>query len=380
MTTTNQNTAARRAELRCKVAELATIYRANSREVVKTSGYTYADLQWNDDLDCLMFVRNGERICVVCALPDGKGYNLHNYDNPHHRVYFGRLPKFFQELIRYQMVILGNIRAREAEIDALDAEENEELPPPPAVIIIPNDAPVVESEELEPYSYAAALRSTLAERVTERAQMAAGELPPFTPETMDECDRDLIDDINAALEEIDADDVNALLKDAESYEKYDRPAKAHCYREVAQLAALYAINDAIESQPELEDLLSALFDWSNPVQLPENIAAGVADALAMAREVFSVSLLSPNDLSERSRCWSTDNWSDVTEFFRPADDDRVSAFSLNPNCGVWISYFNSVWIFEADYVTDAIAGSFESQTRQFVETLSRYLGPDAEDL
>lgn len=133
---TNTNTAARRAELRCKVAELATIYRENSREVIKTSSYTYSDLQWNDTLDCLMFVRNGERICVVCALPDGKGYDLHNYDNPHHRVYFGRLPKVLQDLIRNQLSILDDIRAREAEIEALDAEESDELPPPPATISI----------------------------------------------------------------------------------------------------------------------------------------------------------------------------------------------------------------------------------------------------
>ena len=193
-------------------------------------------------------------------------------------------------------------------------------------------------------------------------------------------DKDIIDDINEALEEIDASNVDAISELAACFENDGRKAKAAGYRQVAQLAALYAINDAIESQPELEDLLSALFDWSNPAQLPENIAASVADALTMAREVFNLSLLSPDDLSERTRAYAIGNWSMENVLYRGMDDDFVSAFCLKPACGVWISYFNDVWLYERDGVTDVTRGVYTSEHDAFVETLSRYLGPDAEDL
>ena len=266
------------------------------------------------------------------------------------------------------MTNLNEKKARR-EFGALDAE------------IAAEEKAAAPVEELEEYDVCTAIHTkTLAQRVRERCQMEAGELPPFTPETMPECDSDLIDDINQALEEIDASNVNAISELAACFENDGRKAKAAGYRQVAQLAALYAVDDAIEAQPELEELLSELFDWSNPAQLPENIAAGVADALTMAREVFNLSLLSPDDLSECTRLGMVSDWSMENKFFRGMDDDFVSAFCVKPACGVWISFFNDLWVFERDGVANTTVGAFCSEHDAFVKTLSRYLGPDAEDL
>lgn len=259
--------------------------------------------------------------------------------------------------------------------EARKAAENEELPPPPAVIYVDPAAP-----ELEPFDLTTAMSQTLAERVLEREQMYTGELPPFTPETMPECDKNLIEDINAALDEIDASAVNELLKYADDSERLGRNAKAAAYRQVAQLAAIYAINDAIEAQPEHEELLNVLFMWDNPADLPPFVSAGIATSSYYAKKVLDVSLQSPDDLGESSRLYSMANWSIDGELFRGMDDDAIRAFALHPACGIWIEYFNQTWIFTSDGVVDACAGSFESQSRVFVETLRRYLGPDSDDL
>ena len=235
-------------------------------------------------------------------------------------------------------------------------------------------------EELEEYCYACTIRKTLAERVRERCQMEAGELPPYTPDSMSVCDRDLVDDITAAFDEIDASGVNELLKYADDSERLGRNAKADAYRQVAQLAALYAINDAIEEQPELEELLSELLDWDKPAQLPANIAAGISESFAAARRVFDVSCLSPDDLGERSRLESIDNWAIDSDFFRGMDDDFTRAFAIHPACGIWIEYFNQTWIFTSDGVVNACAGAFDSQATSFVETLRRHLSPEVDFL
>ena len=235
-------------------------------------------------------------------------------------------------------------------------------------------------EELEEYCYACTIRKTLAERVRERCQMEAGELPPYTPDSMPVCDRDLIEDINDALDEIDASGVNELLKYADGSENEGRKAKAAGYRAVANLAARYAINDAIEEQPELEELLSELFDWDKPAQLPANIAAGISESFAAARRVFDASCLSPDDLGERSRLWAADTWAITVDYYRGMDDDLVKAFAIHAGAGLWIQYFKQTWMFINDGVVDASCGSFEEQATSFVAILSRYLAPDVEDL
>ena len=236
-------------------------------------------------------------------------------------------------------------------------------------------------EELEEYDVCTAIHTkTLAQRVRERCQMHAGELPPYTPETMSDCDNDLVEDINDALEIVNPLSVNLLLKYADDSEHEGRKAKAAAYRQVANLAALHTINDAIEEQPELEELLSELFDWDRPAQLPANVAAGISDAFKDARRVFDVSCLSPDDLSERSRLWAADTWAIAVDYFRGMDDDHIKAFSIQLGEGVRIQYFKQTWMFINDGVVNASCGSFEEQATSFVAILSRYLAPDVEDL
>lgn len=439
-------------EKKARLAELESLIRAASFDIETcvmdshhTKDYLYAGFHFGEMAASVVFCRNGVRLAAVMTGPDtfeitaerGALCAVPSYK---------QLPQTVRGIIGQMFDAARRLKELHAEYDALLVEVkanesyDEELPPPPATISIcgvdvatelpqtaedraisENIAAASKVEDVEAYSYAAALRSTLAERVEARERVltaepdiledgtgrfvgdeagafadalnvlgvdyiegAEGTTPAVYVENfaavMAAVDKDIIDDINEALEEIDASNVNALLEHANACEALSRLAKGRCYREVAQLAATYAINDAIESQPELEDLLSALFDWSTPAQLPENIAAGVADALASAREVFSVSLLSPNDLGEETRLCAMDGWSMDTELFRAMDSDSVRAFSFHVNCGVWLSYFNQVWVFEVDHVTEAVSGSFESQIFPFTSTLGRFLGPDAEDL
>ena len=344
---------------KARVEELRAEYEKNAAEIISTSSYFYSDFRHDVD-GVFWFKRNGGLIRVY---HNGMEYRLVNHDGLD-RVYFGRLPRRVQDVIRYAMALRGNIKQLERTIK--EAEEEEA------------GAPV---EELEDYDVCAAIHTkTLAQRVRERCQMEAGELPPFTPETMPECDSDLIDDINQALEEIDADNVCNLLKYADDSENEGRKAKAAAYRKVARLAAVFAIDDAIEEEPELEDLLGALFDWGKPAALPTGIAKGIAEALDSAAKVIDVSCLSPDDLSERTRVGVVANWSCDTDYFRNMDDDLVRAFSLMVDSGLWIEYFNNTWAFTNDGVVDASSGAFASQPAAFVETLSRFLGPCAEDL
>lgn len=337
-----------------------------------TSTYLYAGFHFADENGVIEFRREGKKVRAIptslTTFVTSAGDNFPSYrDVPS----FKQLPRTVRELIIRMSVIrsrLLNCQAMEQALtEAIKEAEEEEA-----------GAPV---EELEEYDVCTAIHTkTLAQRVRERCQMEAGELPPYTPDSMPVCDRDLIEDINDALNEIDASGVNELLKYADDSENEGRKAKAAGYRQVAQLAALYAINDAIEEQPELEELLSELLDWDKPAQLPANIAAGISESFAAARRVFDISDLAPDDLSERSRLWAADTWAIEVDYYRGMDDDLIKAFAIHAGAGLWIQYFKQTWMFINDGVVNASCGSFEEQATSFVAILSRYLAPDVEDL
>lgn len=268
------------------------------------------------------------------------------------------------------------------------------------------------------YDYRAAMLSPLAERVTARSEIlaaapvmmenGAAALVQFADvyldilgisyevqthcdtfalivkdyeKTLQEVDVDLAYDINAALSPFFNDDVLSLLDAAAFFEKDGKKAKAHCYREVSRLAALYSLFDAVESDNELSALLGALFRRQDPATLSPAVAERVADALSAVSKVVDISLLYAEDMTEDGLNRAISNWAIDVQLFRSMSDDFVSAFSLHVSCGVWLSYFNQVWIFESDGVVDANAGSFEfCQTPVFALTVGRFLGPDADDL
>lgn len=323
--------------------------------------------------------------------------------------------KKIDELIAY-------FEAREAR---KAAAEDEELPPPPATItiepvrktvnlVIKKDAPMVEcplNETAVSYEWANAFRNTLAERVNARELLKDAE-PVINPDgsatiincadtvldilgleytelspcsdytvrienfaaTMAAVDKDLIDDVKSAFDEIDGTGVNELLTFANSCEEYGRPATARAYREVAQLAACYSLRDAIEEQPELEDLLGTLFDWSNPVQLPPDVLAGIEDEYNTAREVLRTSLLSPSYLSLSGIDESIYDWSSLGEdyFCNAYDDDGVCAVSFHTQPSVYIEYFNGSWLFTAEGKTEVLNG-YNAVTDEFQATINRFI-------
>lgn len=276
------------------------------------------------------------------------------------------------------------------------------------------DAPMVEcplNETAVSYEWANAFRNTLAERVNARELLKDAE-PVINPDgsatiincadtvldilgleytelspcsdytvrienfaaTMAAVDKDLIDDVKSALEEIDGTGVNELLTFANSCEEYGRPAAARAYREVAQLAACYSLRDAIEEQPELEDLLGTLFDWSNPVQLPPDVLAGIEDEYNTAREVLRTSLLSPSYLSLSGIDESISDWSSLGEdyFCNADDDDGVCAVSFHTQPSVYIEYFNGSWLFTAEGKTEVLNG-YNAVTDEFQATINRFI-------
>lgn len=318
-----------------------------------------------------------------------------------------------------------NTAARRAELRQAIADATPAEPVRKTVnLVIKKGAPMVEAplnETTVSYDYADTIRNTLAERVESReviegakpdilgngaamfvgygagafadalnicgisyVETGEGSTPAIYIEnfeaTMAAVDDDLADDLNDAFGEIKPDSVDDLLKYADDSEREEHKAKAAAYRAVARLAALHTINDAIEDQPELEDLLSALFDWSNPVQLPDTVAKDVSDTMTAARRVFDISCLSSDDMSERSRLFTMDSWALELDYYRGMDDDLIKAFSIHAAAGLWIQYFKQTWMFVNDGVVDASSGAFYSQPTVFVGTLSRYLAPDIDDL
>ena len=367
MTNLNEKKA-RLESLRNSIAFVSLQISDYQNAVVRTKLHVYAGFTYDPDTGSIYFLRDGIKFRYLPAV--GR-YKVKLVDTGAYDAapVVHRLPADVISVLDKLPSACRRLDAETAALDQLDAE------------IAAEEKAAAPVEELEEYDVCAAIHTkTLAQRVRERCQMEAGELPPFTPETMPDCDRDLIEDINDALDEIDASGVNELLKYADDSENEGRKAKAAGYRAAANLAALYAINDAIEEQPELEELMSELFDWDKPAQLPANITAGTSESFAAARRVFGISDLAPDDLSERSRLWAADTWAIAVDYFRGMDDDLVKAFAIHAGAGLWIQYFKQTWMFINDGVVDASCGSFEEQATSFVAILSRYLAPDVEDL